>query len=38
MDTVKIKITAVGVDEAQAKVDALNEKLADAKTLVKGSI
>ncbi|MBQ6372870.1 MAG: hypothetical protein IJJ45_00090 [Clostridia bacterium] len=33
-DNVKIKIRAIGVDEAQAKVDALNEKLAEARALI----
>ena len=33
-DDVKIKIRAIGVDEAQAKVDALNEKLAEARALI----
>ena len=32
-DTVKIKITGEGFEETQAKVDALNEKLAEAKEL-----
>ena len=32
-DTVKIKITGEGFEKAQAKVDALNEKLAEAKEL-----
>ena len=32
-DTVKIKITGEGFEKAQAKVDTLNEKLAEAKEL-----
>ena len=32
-DTVVIRIKGEGVDEAQAKVDALTEKLAEARAL-----
>ena len=32
-DTVKMKINVDGMDEAQAKIDALYEKMTEAKTL-----